>query len=172
MSFETVLTTKSVAETEALGRRVSALLQAGDVVCLFGNLGSGKTCLVRGICSGFDSSDDVSSPTFTIINEYAGELPIYHFDFYRLENEEEIFDLGYEEYFYGDGVCLIEWAERAQSLYPKQRIEIFLEPIFETGKESWRRIIIRAIGENEWLRDWEHEFQNEKKNLAENTAGF
>ncbi|NOZ62239.1 MAG: tRNA (adenosine(37)-N6)-threonylcarbamoyltransferase complex ATPase subunit type 1 TsaE [Calditrichaeota bacterium] len=167
-----MLTSKSVRETEDIGRRIGALLQPADVVCLFGDLGSGKTCFVRGVCRSLCGEDEVSSPTFTIINEYSGKLPVYHFDFYRLENEEQIFDLGYEEYFYGEGVCLIEWAERAPSLYPKQRIEIYLKAIFEKGKESWRRIHIRAFCEEGRLRDWEREFEKEKSAFASNPASF
>ncbi len=164
------LTTKSVEETENLGQRLSQLLQPGDVICLFGDLGSGKTALARGFCSGLGCNDDVTSPTFTIINEYAGKFPVYHFDLYRLESEEEIFDLGYEEYFFGEGVCLIEWAERALSLYPKERIEIYLEPIFEKGKESWRIIRFNLLLPAERISDWKNMIKEDKIAAAKEPA--
>lgn len=144
MDFSVV--TKSESETMALGKRLSQLLEPGDVVGFFGDLGSGKTRMIRGICQGLNCADQVSSPTFTIINEYLGKFPVYHFDFYRLNSEREIFDLGYEEYFYGDGICLIEWAERVKSFFPNNHIKIYLQGFFELNKENIREIKISLFG--------------------------
>lgn len=104
-------------------------LVPGTVVGLIGALGSGKTCLAQGICRGLGVEEYVTSPSFVLIREYLGRMPVYHFDLYRLRDAEELFDLGYEEYFYGDGVCLVEWAERAQSLWPEDAIEVHLNDL-------------------------------------------
>ena len=125
------LITHSPEETIQLGRLLGKQLQAGDILALIGELGSGKTCLTRGICQGLDVSDEVTSPTFVLINEYHGRLPVYHFDFYRLNSEEEIWDLGIEDYLNRDGVCIIEWAERGLSLLPADHLDIYLTNLFE-----------------------------------------
>ncbi|MDW7678964.1 MAG: tRNA (adenosine(37)-N6)-threonylcarbamoyltransferase complex ATPase subunit type 1 TsaE [bacterium] len=139
-------TTNSEQETIKLGENLSRYLMPGDVVALLGELGSGKTCLVRGICKGLECADQVTSPTFTLINEYRGRFPVYHFDFYRLESEQEIFDLGYEEYFFGDGICLVEWAERALPLLPQNYIEIRLRSFFEPGRQNCRELSLTIHG--------------------------
>lgn len=105
------------------------------VVALFGPLGSGKTCLTQGICSGLGVNDFVVSPSFVIINEYEGRHKVYHIDLFRLERLSEIVNLGYEEYFYGDGICIIEWAEKAFELLPDKRMEIHLKIISENERE-------------------------------------
>jgi tRNA threonylcarbamoyladenosine biosynthesis protein TsaE len=135
---------RSLAETEALGRRLGAQLFPGAVVALIGPLGAGKTQLVRAIAVGLDIPNPavVNSPTFVLIQEYAARLPIYHFDAYRLSSEAEFADLGVHEYFQGTGVCLVEWADKAPSTLPKERLEI---GIFVTGEES-RHFEIMAIG--------------------------
>ncbi|SMO61319.1 tRNA threonylcarbamoyladenosine biosynthesis protein TsaE [Gracilimonas mengyeensis] len=98
-------------------------LKAGDVVCLTGDLGAGKTHFVKGVAEHFGiKPETVSSPTYTLIHEYSGALPVYHFDCYRLEHEEEALEIGAEEYFYGEGVCLVEWPERIESLIPEEAI--------------------------------------------------
>ena len=132
--------TKSVEETKRFGKSLSKQLEPGSVVALIGSLGSGKTVLIQGICSGLGVDKPVTSPTFVIINEYPGrlhELPIwiYHFDLYRLENVEEFIKLGYEEYFYGRGITLIEWAEKVKDFLPKKRLEINLEILSENERE-------------------------------------
>jgi tRNA threonylcarbamoyladenosine biosynthesis protein TsaE len=141
-------------ETFAWGERIAAHLVPGDVIGFFGELGSGKTRTIQGICNGLRCQDIVTSPTFTIINEYSAKYPIYHFDLYRIDSEQEIFALGYEEYFFGDGICLIEWAERIASLLPPNRIEIFLEGFFEPAKENLRKIDVKLFG-SIILRNWE-----------------
>lgn len=106
-------------ETIQLAKRFAQTIKPGDVVCLKGNLGAGKTQFVRGFVQGLGLSGDVvSSPTFTIINEYDGKLPVYHFDCYRLEHVEEALEIGAEEYLYGDGVCIVEWPDRIRDLLP------------------------------------------------------
>jgi tRNA threonylcarbamoyladenosine biosynthesis protein TsaE len=104
--------TGGAEETQKVGMELGARLVPGTVVGLIGALGSGKTCLAQGICRGLGVEEYVTSPSFVLIHEYEGRLPVYHFDLYRLRDAEALFDLGYEEYFYGDGVCLVEWAER------------------------------------------------------------
>lgn len=121
------LMTTSPAETQEFGRMLGGLLKTGDVVALIGDLGSGKTCLIQGICAGLDVEDDVTSPTFTLINEYRGRIPVAHVDLYRLEDAESVLDLGYDEYIDGDGVCLIEWADKFPDLLPDACIELRIE---------------------------------------------
>ena len=130
--------TGSEEETEAAGERLGATLSAGDVVLLYGDLGAGKTAFVRGLARGVGAdAGDVSSPTFTIVQEYAGRLTLYHVDLYRLE-EKEVDDLGLEELVLGDGVVAIEWAERWRER-PNDVIEVRIE---EAG-EGMRRIAVR-----------------------------
>lgn len=105
-------TTHSAQETEALGARLAAKLQAGDVIAYRGDLGAGKTALTRGIAAGLGVKDRVTSPTYTIVNEYlTGRLPLFHFDMYRLSSAEELFDIGWEDYLLRGGVCAVEWSE-------------------------------------------------------------
>jgi len=141
-------------ETSAWGERFADCISPGDVIGFFGELGSGKTKTIQGICNGLGCQDIVTSPTFTIINEYSAKYPIYHFDLYRIDSEQEIFALGYEEYFYGDGICLIEWAERIASFLPPNRIEIYLEGFFQPGKENLRKIDVKLFG-SVIQRNWE-----------------
>lgn len=110
--------------TEKFGENLGSLLQTGDVICLNGELGAGKTTLTKSIAKGMGIEDYVTSPTFSIINEYYGKLNLYHFDTYRLENVEEVSYLGFDEYFYGDGVCVIEWADRIAAFLPEEYLEI------------------------------------------------
>ena len=119
--------TASAAETMALGERLAAQLQAGDVVALYGDLGAGKTHLVKGIARGLEVDEAaVSSPTFTIVQEYDGALPIYHIDAYRIQHPSEFFELGYEDYLYGSGLCLIEWPTRVEALLPDDTLRLRL----------------------------------------------
>lgn len=119
--------TTAPEETERLGAALASLLPVGAVVALRGDLAAGKTCLVRGMAERFAPGEYVSSPSFTLINEYGGEVVLYHLDLYRLDSPEEILDLGYEEIFDSDGVCVVEWAERAEVLLPAKRLDIVLE---------------------------------------------
>ncbi len=152
----------TLADTEALGRRLGERLFAGAVVALIGPLGAGKTQLVRAMAEGLGIADPraVSSPTFVLIQEYNARLPIYHFDAYRLAGPGEFFDLGANEYFQGQGVCLVEWADRVESALPGQYLRITLEVTGETS----RRIQIAGHGPQcaEWVREVSESFQNSK----------
>ena len=120
--------TASAEETEAFGHRLAASLAPGDVVALYGDLGAGKTHLVKGIGAAFGiPPEQITSPTFTIVHEYAGNaFPLYHIDAYRIKALNEFFELGYEEYFYGDGLCLIEWPEKVEPLLPEHTLRLRL----------------------------------------------
>jgi tRNA threonylcarbamoyladenosine biosynthesis protein TsaE len=133
--FKEKIITSSPEETKKLGENLAQGFSPGQVVALFGPLGSGKTCLTQGICSGLGVKDFVVSPSFVLINEYEGKCKIYHIDLFRLEKLSEIINLGYEEYFYGDGICIIEWAEKAVELLPEKRMEIYLKIVSENERE-------------------------------------
>lgn len=128
--------------TEQLGQKFAVLFSPGDVIALYGELGAGKTCLVRGLAKGLGVEKGmVSSPSFSLINEYSGTIPVYHMDCYRLAGEEEIRELGLEEYFDGPGVSIIEWAERIKEL-PEDRWDISLTIL----DQSRRQVRITALG--------------------------
>lgn len=111
----------SAEETIAVGRKHALSARQGDVFALTGDLGAGKTQFVKGFVAGLGSSVEVTSPTFVLMHEYEdGRLPVYHFDFYRLENSEAVLRLGFDDYVFGDGVALIEWADRSPELIPKE----------------------------------------------------
>ena len=123
-----VIHSESEEQTEALGRSLAPLLQPGELVALNGELAAGKTCFVRGLVAHYSDGAPVSSPTFTIINQYDGPPTIYHVDLYRTTSAAEIIDLGYEEIFDSrDGVCVVEWADRAGTLLPEKRLEILFD---------------------------------------------
>ncbi len=114
-------------ETREIGRKIGERLMRGDVVALTGILGAGKTCLVQGLVNGLEvKTDYITSPSFVLINEYQGRMPVYHFDVYRLNEEKEVLDLGYEEYIDGAGVTIIEWADKISRLLPRRSIRILL----------------------------------------------
>jgi tRNA threonylcarbamoyladenosine biosynthesis protein TsaE len=142
--------TASTEETIAFASAFAGRLRRGDIVTLFGDLGSGKTQFVKGVCQGFKTSTPVTSPSFVILNRYNGmdesknEILLYHFDLYRIQSLAEIYDLGYEEFLQGDGVCLIEWAEMLGELLPKQRYDVR----FSLGaEENQRHIEISGVYE-------------------------
>lgn len=119
---------KSEDDTRKLGLELAEKSEAGDVIALIGDLGTGKTALTRYIAEGLGIKDTISSPTFTIVKEYkSGRLPLYHFDVYRLGDEEEFYDIGGEEYLYGDGLCVIEWAEIIESAWAENTTVIRIE---------------------------------------------
>jgi tRNA threonylcarbamoyladenosine biosynthesis protein TsaE len=126
-------TTSSARETQDLARRFAGRLRRGEIVTLRGELGTGKTVFVKGVCEAFGAHGRVSSPSFVILNRYDGkdatgkELLIYHLDLYRVRSLDEIYDLGYEEFFYGDGITLIEWAEQLGELLPMERYDVHLD---------------------------------------------
>jgi len=127
----------SVEETIGMGEALARSLKAGDVVALVGNLGAGKTILTKGIAKGLGVKNVryVNSPTFVIIKEYKGRIPLYHFDIYRLNKSSMLDSESYEEYFYGDGVTVIEWADKVRSILPKKYIEVKLSVVGE-GKRK------------------------------------
>ena len=132
----------SAEETIAAGRAYGREASKGDVFALTGDLGAGKTQFVKGFVAGVESGADVTSPTFVLVHEYAGgRLPVYHFDFYRLENREAILRLGFDDYIFGDGVCLIEWADRHADLIPTQAKWLS----FELKDENSRMITEGAV---------------------------
>ncbi len=118
---------KSEKETEILGEKYASALDAGAVVALRGGLGMGKTAFVRGMARGLDISARVTSPTFTIVNEYLGRLPLFHFDLYRLSDVGELFDIGWEDYLDRGGVCAVEWSEKASELLGKDAQTVTIE---------------------------------------------
>lgn len=125
------IVTKTPQELSYLGERMAQLVQPGDFIALDGDLGTGKTLLTQGLAQGLHIVEDISSPTFTIIHEYeSGRLPLYHMDVYRLKQPEDLYDLGYEEYFYGEGVTVVEWAQIVAPLLPDAYlgIEIMVVP--------------------------------------------
>ena len=125
----------SPAETEAIGRQVAEKIGVGSVLALKGDLGSGKTLFVKGVVDGLGSSADVTSPTFTILHEYrGGRLPVYHFDLFRVENPQALARLGLDDYFFGDGISVIEWADRFPEFVPEQARWIFFEIKSETQR--------------------------------------
>ena len=141
---ECTFKTFSPEETKGLGKTIGSQLVPGDVVALIGELGTGKTCFTQGLAIGLgvDRNVPVVSPSFTIINEYPGSIPLYHFDFYRIDNIPQVFDLGYEEYFFGEGVTVIEWGEKVDSVLPEKHIKVQLS--FQN--DDVREIKISGLG--------------------------
>jgi len=137
-----IFVTQSPLETENIGRKLGTILNKGSFVALFGDLGGGKTCFTRGIVAAAapESLHLVSSPTFAIMNEYHGAVPIYHFDFYRLTCGHEIIDLGFEDFFLGAGICIAEWSERLGDMLPDNHIKV----IFENAGQDCRKITFVA----------------------------
>lgn len=131
LAFET----HSLAETQLFGARLAAVLRSGDVVALVGNLGAGKTHLVQAIAGGLGVDPEmVTSPTFVLIQEYGGSLPIFHMDAYRLKDTDEFLELGADELLGADNLCLIEWADRVADVLPKNQIRVEIESISETSR--------------------------------------
>ncbi|GAB7387810.1 tRNA (adenosine(37)-N6)-threonylcarbamoyltransferase complex ATPase subunit type 1 TsaE [Bacillaceae bacterium] len=141
---------RSSEETQRLAEKMAPLLQPGDVIALEGDLGAGKTTFTQGLARGLGITQVVNSPTFTLIKEYAGRIPLYHMDVYRLEEEGE--DLGFDEYFYGDGVTVVEWPSRIREALPPERLQVRIvkegaEPLPETMREPGRRALPTAAPE-------------------------
>lgn len=126
------VTVSTLEETTKLATTIATLLRPGDVLTLEGELGVGKTAFTKGLAEGLGITDTVTSPTFTIIKEYEGKLPLYHMDAYRLEHSEE--DIGFEEYFSGSGVCVVEWARFIEDYLPKERLNITIEYLDEHSR--------------------------------------
>ncbi len=134
----------SAEETRRLGEGLAQALRPGDVILLRGTLGAGKSELTRGIARGLGVTETVTSPSFTILNVYeSGRLPLYHFDWYRLESAEELYELGMDEYLTGDGVAVVEWPERCEEAVPETALEIRIRP---TGEETREIQAVRLGG--------------------------
>lgn len=134
--------TNSPHETWEIGKNLAANSKAGQIYCLNGDLGTGKTVFTQGFACGLGIDEPVNSPTFTIVQIYEeGRLPLYHFDVYRIGNVDEMDEIGYEEYFFGEGVCLIEWAALVQEIIPDSAIQIKIEKDLEKGFD-YRKITI------------------------------
>ena len=127
------LVSRGERETQRIGARLGALCQPGDLLLLEGDLGAGKTALAQGIGRGLGVTGTINSPTFTLVKEYAGRLPLYHFDLYRLDDPDQVLDLGIDDYLDAGGVCVVEWAERAAALWPPH----------------WLRVRLRVVGPHE-----------------------
>jgi tRNA threonylcarbamoyladenosine biosynthesis protein TsaE len=136
MASEVITISNSVEETIEAGYEFGKQLKRGDVVCLDGDLGAGKTHFVKGVASYFGiEPEKVSSPTYTLIHEYSGDISVYHFDCYRLKSETEAIEIGAEEYFYGEGICLIEWPKKIGSLVPEEAIWIQISHLSDQKRE-------------------------------------
>ena len=144
---EKIYETNGAEETFEVGMRLAKEAKAGDIYCLDGDLGTGKTVFSQGFAAGLGIKEAVNSPTFTIVCEYdEGRLPFYHFDVYRIGDLEEMEEIGYDDYFFGQGICLIEWAELIEEILPEKRIEVTIEKDLEKGFE-YRKITIEERGE-------------------------
>lgn len=137
------LVTESPEETQRLGTRLGKLAQVGDVLLLVGGLGAGKTCLTQGIAWGLDIEGYATSPSFVVVNQYQGRLPLYHIDLYRLDRLEEVIELGLDDYLYGRGVCVVEWAEKALDMLPKEHLLVEMSYLSDTS----RNLVLKPVGE-------------------------
>ena len=129
------INTHSVEETEQAGQALAKTLTPGTVVALFGDLGAGKTAFVRGMAKGLNSPSRVTSPTFTIVNEYNGSLELFHFDMYRLGSSEELFDIGWEDYLARGGVCVVEWSENVSDAFDGTEIRVTIDKLSDTDRK-------------------------------------
>ena len=142
-----IIETHDPEETFEVGRKIGMNAKPGQIYTLTGDLGVGKTVFTQGVAAGLGITEPVNSPTFTIIQEYEdGRLPFYHFDVYRIGDLEEMEEIGYDDYFFGQGICLIEWAELIEEILPEKRIEVTIEKDLEKGFED-RKITIEERGE-------------------------
>ena len=142
-----IIETHDPEETFEVGRKIGMNAKPGQIYTLTGDLGVGKTVFTQGVAAGLGITEPVNSPTFTIIQEYEdGRLPFYHFDVYRIGDLEEMEEIGYDDYFFGQGICLIEWAELIEEILPEKRIEVTIEKDLEKGFE-YRKNTIEERGE-------------------------
>lgn len=137
-----VYETKSEQETFEIGKKLAETSKPGDIYCLLGDLGVGKTVFSKGFAVGLGITEPITSPTFTIVQVYDAEKPLYHFDMYRIEDEDELEMIGYEDYFFGQGVCLVEWANNVEEVIPKEAKWITIEKDLEQGFD-YRKITIK-----------------------------
>lgn len=134
----------SYDDTQKIAADFSKELKSGDVICMYGDLGAGKTAFVQGLAKGLGIEEPITSPTFTIVNEYSGRLMLYHFDVYRIADSDEMFEIGYDEYIDGDGVCVIEWPQLISDILPENRYEITISKDYNES-EDYRKIKIERF---------------------------
>ena len=135
--------THSPEETEAIGRKIAAKLLPGDIIAYYGDLGAGKTALTRGLAAGLGVTEQVTSPTYTIVNEYlSGRMPLFHFDMYRLPDADALFDIGWEDYLDRGGVCAVEWSENVRDALPPDAVTVTIARCPEN--DGWRTITIEG----------------------------
>ncbi len=130
-----IIQTRSEKETENAGRELAEHLRPGSIVALYGDLGAGKTAFVRGLACGLGLDVRVSSPTFTIVNEYLGTIPLFHFDMYRISSADELFDIGWDDYLERGGICAVEWSENISEAIPEDAIRVSICKTDDTGRE-------------------------------------
>jgi tRNA threonylcarbamoyladenosine biosynthesis protein TsaE len=136
----------NVDKTINIGKKIGGLVKSGDIICVNGDLGSGKTHFTKGIAEGLGILDHITSPTFTIVNEYEGRIKLYHFDVYRVNDPDEISAMGFDEYIFGEGVCVIEWSNYIKELIPNEYISINILKIPECD-DTFRKITIEYAGD-------------------------
>ena len=129
-------------KTKEIGYKIGNLLTPGIVICLIGDLGAGKTTMTQSLAKALEVDDYITSPTFTIVNEYEGKMPLYHFDVYRIGSSDEMYDIGYDDYIDGEGVCIIEWANLIEDILPDEYLYIELK-----YKDMSREMILNPVGE-------------------------
>ena len=146
-----IIETRSAEETFALGKKIGEQARPGDVYTLVGDLGVGKTVFTQGLAEGLEITEPISSPTFTIVQVYEeGRLPFYHFDVYRIGDVEEMDEIGFEDYIYGEGVSLIEWSNLIEEILPEKKVKITIDKDLEQGFD-YRRIMIEGLDETTLL---------------------
>ena len=138
----------SADETRQIAAEITKKLKPGSVICMYGDLGAGKTAFVQGMARALGINEPVTSPTFTIVNEYYGTLPLYHFDVYRIGSSDEMYEIGFDEYINGNGICVIEWAELIEDILPEDSICITIRKNIDKG-EDYREIIVKGRKELE-----------------------
>jgi tRNA threonylcarbamoyladenosine biosynthesis protein TsaE len=132
----TKITTHSEIDTLKFGSELSYLLERGDVICIQGEIGAGKTHLIKGIAGGLGvDQTKVNSPTFTLVNEYDGKYKLFHFDLFRIINDQELLEIGIDEYLYGDGICLIEWSEKMETFMPENAVQITITKLGNNSRQ-------------------------------------
>ncbi|MEG1004355.1 tRNA (adenosine(37)-N6)-threonylcarbamoyltransferase complex ATPase subunit type 1 TsaE [Clostridium sp.] len=143
MEFEV----NSISETTTIGEALGKLVNAGDILCLTGELGTGKTHITKGIATGLGVSDNITSPTFNIVNEYdSGRLKLNHFDVYRVSDPDEIYAIGFDDYIFSDAVSIIEWANYIEEILPNDFLHIYIQKDLSKG-EDYRKITLTPYGE-------------------------
>ncbi len=139
-----VFISENEIQTYELGLSLGKSAESNSVFCLYGDLGVGKTAFAKGFAKGLSVTEDVTSPTFAIVNEYSGRIPFYHFDVYRINSIDEMFDTGYDEYISAGGCCLIEWADLIEEILPQDAIKVYIEKDY-LKHENYRKIVVKGI---------------------------